>query len=77
MNGCVIRLRLDDAAALSAASNKLFVGQLAWECSWEDLRDHFRAIGPLTKAEVVMDQTGRSRGFGFVEFENTEDAGML
>lgn len=76
VDGCVIRLRLEDAPVVTT-SNKLYVGQLAWECAWQDLKDHFKAIGPVSRADVATDHNGRSRGFGFVEFENPADAGML
>ncbi len=49
-------------------SKKLYVGNLSYETTSDDLRDAFAQYGPVTSAEVVMDRdTGRSRGFGFVE----------
>lgn len=56
-------------------ATKLFVGSLAWATRDENLSDHFAAVGPVTSARVVMDKmTGRSKGFGFVEYENDADA---
>jgi RNA recognition motif-containing protein len=53
---------------------KLFVGGLAWATTAETLQAAFQAFGPVTEATVVSDrETGRSRGFGFVAFENAED----
>ena len=53
---------------------KLFVGGLAWATTAETLRAAFEAFGPVTEATVVSDRdTGRSRGFGFVAFENDAD----
>lgn len=55
-------------------SNKLYVGNLSFRVTSEDLQDYFAAAGPVSSANVVFDrETGRSRGFGFVEMAN-EDA---
>ncbi len=56
-------------------SNKLYVGNLPWSTDNMGLREMFETYGPVEDARVVMDrETGRSRGFGFVTFESTEDA---
>ena len=50
---------------------KLFVGSLAWGTDDNSLRTFFEQFGTVAKAEVVRERdSGRSRGFGFVEFEN-------
>jgi RNA recognition motif-containing protein len=55
-------------------SNKLYVGNLSFRVTSEDLQDYFRTAGPVESANVVFDRdTGRSRGFGFVEMAS-EDA---
>lgn len=55
--------------------NKLFVGNLPWSVDDAKLLELFSAFGEVTSARVVTDrETGRSRGFGFVEFTNEEDA---
>ena len=55
-------------------SIKLYVGNLSFQTSSQDLEDHFASIGPVDSATVVDDrETGRSRGFGFVEMTNQED----
>lgn len=47
---------------------KMYVGNLAWSVTSADLEGLFAAYGPVTSVEVIMDrETGRSRGFGFVE----------
>lgn len=54
---------------------KLFVGGLAWATGDDGLRSAFEQFGPVTEARVITDrETGRSRGFGFVTFENAADA---
>lgn len=55
--------------------HKLFVGGLSFSTSSERLREAFAAIGAVESATVVTDrETGRSRGFGFVEMQTAEDA---
>jgi len=54
---------------------KLFVGNLAYATTSADLESHFRQIGEITSAQVITDrESGRSRGFGFVEMASSEDA---
>lgn len=54
---------------------KLFVGNLAWGTTDASLRSFFEQIGTVESARVIMDKmTGRSRGFGFVEMPNAEEA---
>src|SRR5580765_4871638 len=55
--------------------NKLYVGNLSFRVTSEDLQDHFAAAGTVESANVVFDrETGRSRGFGFVEMASEDDA---
>lgn len=54
---------------------KLFVGNLAWGTTDASLRAFFEQVGTVESARVIMDKmTGRSRGFGFVEMPNAEEA---
>ena len=56
-------------------STKLFVGSLPWAVNDEALKEAFTAYGNVVSAKVVTDrQTGRSRGFGFVEMESDSEA---
>lgn len=56
------------------ASQNLFIGSLAFSTTDDSLRAHFEQVGPVSSARVIMDrESGRSRGFGFVEFENDDD----
>ncbi|TVQ93908.1 MAG: RNA-binding protein, partial [Deltaproteobacteria bacterium] len=55
--------------------NKLFVGGLAWATDDEGLNRAFSRFGEVTEAKVITDRdTGRSRGFGFVTFNEEADA---
>ena len=52
----------------------LFIGSIAYATTDDGLKDHFTQVGPVSRAHIITDrETGRSRGFGFVEFENDED----
>ena len=53
---------------------KLYVGNLSFNTSSQDLSDLFTEIGPVQSSNVIEDrETGRSRGFGFVEMANQAD----
>ena len=54
---------------------KLYVGNLPFETNEDELRELFEQHGPTVSVRVIMDrETGRSRGFGFVEFEDDNAA---
>ena len=56
-------------------STNLFVGNLTFNTTTADLETLFGQHGDVTKAQVINDRdTGRSRGFGFVEMESQESA---
>jgi RNA recognition motif-containing protein len=56
-------------------STKLYVGNLSFRVTSEDLIEHFSQAGAVDSANVVFDrETGRSRGFGFVEMGSSDDA---
>ncbi len=54
---------------------RLYVGNLAWTVTDQDLQDVFSEAGEVTSAQVIVDrETKRSRGFGFVEMGSDEAA---
>ena len=56
-------------------NKKLYVGNLSYATTDDELHTHFSTIGPVSSATVIMDRnTGRSKGFGFVEMETAEAA---
>jgi RNA recognition motif-containing protein len=56
-------------------SKKLYVGNLSYDVSSSDLEAMLSAHGTVLSAEVISDRsTGRSKGFGFVEMESSEEA---
>jgi len=56
-------------------ATKLFVGNLSFNTTSADLETLFSQVGAVASANVITDKfTGKSRGFGFVEMVNTQDA---
>lgn len=56
-------------------ATKLFVGNLPYSMTSDDLRQAFSKVGAVADANIVSDKmSGRSRGFGFVEMASEEDA---
>ncbi len=55
--------------------SKLYVGNLAYSVTQNDLEDLFSKVGPVQSVAVISDKfSGQSKGFGFVEMTNAEDA---
>jgi RNA recognition motif-containing protein len=56
-------------------ATKLFVGSLAWAVTDDQLAEFFSAAGTVESAKVIVDRdTNRSKGFGFVEMSNDDEA---
>jgi RNA recognition motif-containing protein len=56
-------------------AKNIYVGNLAWAVTADDLLELFGQHGKVSRAQVITDrETGRSRGFGFVEMENDAEA---
>jgi RNA recognition motif-containing protein len=56
-------------------AKNLYVGNLVWDCSADDLLALFQEHGSVSRAQVITDRdTGRSRGFGFVEMSDHAEA---
>jgi RNA recognition motif-containing protein len=56
-------------------ATKLYVGNLSFKTTGDDLRDYFSQAGEVESASIIEDrETGRSRGFGFVEMATAEGA---
>jgi cold-inducible RNA-binding protein len=56
-------------------AKKLYVGNLSYDTSDGDLQEMFGAFGTVQSAQIVMDRdTGRSKGFGFVEMSSDQEA---
>lgn len=58
-----------------ASKNKLYIGNLSFDCSKEDLEDLFKQVGGVESADLIADKfTGRPRGFAFVTMDTDEAA---
>jgi len=56
-------------------SKTLFVGNLDWGVTQEDLQQEFSKFGDIEEAVVITDKfSGKSKGFGFVTYKNDEDS---
>jgi len=56
-------------------ATKLFVGSLSYSVNDDQLQQAFAAVGTVVSAKVIIDrETGRSKGFGFVEMSTEEEA---
>lgn len=56
-------------------SNKLYVGNISWGLDEGSLTDSFAAFGEVKSVKIIKDHdTGRSKGFGFVEMGNADEA---
>ena len=56
-------------------AKKLFVGSLSWDTNDDGLHEAFAQFGEISEAKVICDRdSGRSRGFGFVTFNDDEAA---
>src|SRR4030043_525484 len=54
---------------------KLYVGSISFDATEESLRDLFSSIGEVESVKIITDRdTGRSKGFGFIEMSSEEDA---
>ena len=57
------------------AGASVYVGNLSWDVSWQELKDHFKQAGQVLHADVMMEPgTTRSKGCGLVTFANARDA---
>jgi RNA recognition motif-containing protein len=64
-----LRVRPEDEGRL------LYVGNIPWRSSWQDIKDYFRDVGAVIRVDIPMNKaTRRSRGFATVLFEKQEDA---
>ena len=67
---------MDATGRLSREINvNIYVGNLAYSVTEEQLRDAFGQFGEVDKVSIIMDRmTGRSKGFGFVEMQEDSEA---
>jgi cold-inducible RNA-binding protein len=60
---------------MNGSRPRLYVGNLPYQLTLDDLKEFFAGAGNVTDAAIITDRdTGRSKGFGFVEFATDDDA---
>jgi len=64
----------DTEGEVVKVGRRVYVGNLAWRTSWQELKDKFRENGNVVYANVMTNDDGRSKGWGIVEFEHPEEA---
>lgn len=69
-----LEARWDNAPNDSADKHQLYVGNLPFECAWQNLKDAFKRFGNVSRAEVCETNNGKSTGFGIVLFSHAESA---
>ena len=78
LDGRVIRVNEAGQAPAGGSGSvnerKLFVGNLSWRTSEDDLRNSFAEAGSVTYVKVPLNDQGKSRGIGFVEMATNEEA---
>lgn len=53
----------------------IYVGNISYKCSEEDLKDLFEQYGQVESVKIIFDRyTGKSKGFGFIEMPNEDEA---
>lgn len=66
---------MDNATAPASNAKKLYVGGISYSTTEESLNQYFSQAGQVVSVKVITDRmSGRSKGFGFVEMANDEDA---
>lgn len=74
----VPKAEVDTKHEVTKVSKKLFVGGISSTCSDEDFLRYFQKFGTVLDAHIMYDhQTGKSRGFGFITFENVESVNKV
>lgn len=66
--------RREDGGTGGQPGTRVYVGNLSWQSSWQDLKDHMRQAGNVVYADVFTDDNQRSKGCGIVEYANPEEA---
>lgn len=57
-----------------AQSRRVYVGNLSWDVTWQELKEHMRSAGEVVFAEIITEQNGRSKGCGIVHYATEEEA---
>ena len=64
----------ENAGTDETKSKRVYVGNLSWSVSWQDLKDHMRTAGEVARSDIMKTHDGRSKGCGIVEYTTEEGA---
>merc|ERR1719203_1691838 len=53
---------------------RVYVGNIDWKISWQDLKDHMRQVGEVVFADIFEERNGRSKGVAIVEYKTSEES---
>ena len=56
------------------SGKRVYVGNLSWDCKWQDLKDHMRSVGEVLHADVLIGPDGKSKGCALVEYQSVAEA---
>ena len=56
------------------SKQRVYVGNLSWDCKWQDLKDHMRSVGEVLHADVLIGPDGKSKGCALVEYQSAAEA---
>ena len=62
------------AAGSDVKSHRVYVGNLSWDVTWQDLKGHMRDAGGVSYAEVRIEGHDRSKGYGIVTYQKAQEA---
>ena len=60
--------------SIGTVGSRVYVGNLSYDVSWQDLKDYMRSAGDVLRADILTDPTGRSKGCGLVEYDSPVSA---
>jgi len=63
-----------DKSGAASPNRKIFIANISNSLSQEALTDHFAQYGKILSTKIITDFEGKPRGFGFIEFETSEEA---
>jgi RNA recognition motif-containing protein len=63
-----------DSSPSDAQSRRVYVGNLSWDVTWQELKEHMQSAGEVVFAEIITEHSGRSKGCGIVHYATETEA---
>jgi RNA recognition motif-containing protein len=64
----------NNSSSSDAQSRRVYVGNLSWDVTWQELKEHMRSAGEVVFAEIITENNGRSKGCGIVHYATEAEA---